>query len=360
MYKKFVSIGVLFVMVLSVTACSCNIDIPTQLDRELLEYKTSERTEIEAYAESKGKDNYTAENWAVIEGILALAKSAIDVAADKAAVGAAVAAAEQAVDAVQTKQQAAQQLAGYKAIAKTTLELYAESKGEKNYSDINWAVIYAIVAEGTTAINAAAEKDGVDAARKAAEQAIDTVEEIPFPTSLEEYSDKFFDKYTLILLPIAFFSDTEYLYLKLTTVFVGNDKFNYPREYGKLNYLVETTITDDTDKGVLGELWSLYAIIIPNEIFSEYDIVRPGMDYDGLYGIRGFSTNYRENGELIERSRDIQWLKDAEENSVKHQKGLFLDGRWSNGIDEIMSPNKPIVVTSVKELNALMDYFSSK
>jgi len=355
MYKKFVSIGVLFVMVLSVTACSCNIDIPTQLDRELLEHKASEKTELEAYAESKGKDNYTAENWAVIEGILALAKSAIDAAADKAAVDKAVKAAEATIDAVMSE------IANYKMAMKTMLEIYVEIKGEDNYYTAeNWAAIGGLVNGAKAMIDAAADKAGVVSALKAAKQAIDAVEEeIPFPSSLEGFNDKFFKKYTLILLPFNGDSDTDYYYLELTSVFVENVSPYSPRENGKLNFLIERTITeDDTGRGGPGRTDYLFAAIISNELFSEYGIVEGIKDpvenyYGGTYGVRNFSTNYWNHGELTERPRSPSaLLTAAEENRVPHQAGLFLDGRWLSKIDVY---RKPIAVTSVEELNNLMD-----
>jgi len=308
MFKKITCIGVLLVMVLSVTACSCNIDIPTQLDRELLEYKTSERTELEAYAESKGKDNYTAENWAVIEGILALAKSAIDAAADKAAVDAAVKGAQAAMDGIELK------LAEYKTVAKTTLELYAKNKGEKNYkgtknySDINWAAICAIVADGKTAVDAAAEKGGVDAAVAATKTMIDAVEEIPPLSSLTrigQFNDEFFAKYTLILVPVWSPIYFHYWAVEVYTVFA---------EEGKLNFIIEVT---EMGTNAAASYHAL-AVIIPNEVFGGYEIGRS----------QGFLRYDWWNNPTTKNDRE--WLKEIDEKSVKHKAGfLFGEKFWS-------------------------------
>ena len=68
-------------------------------------------------------------------------------------------------------------LAAYKTTAEETLQTYAENKERDNYRDDNWAEIEQLVTNGKAAVNAAADKDGVDAARKAAEEAIDLVEQ---------------------------------------------------------------------------------------------------------------------------------------------------------------------------------------
>jgi len=96
MYKKIVSIGVLFVMVLSLTACQ---------GVELAAYKNTAKTGLEAYAESKGEGNYTADNWAAIGGLVADGKDEIDAAANKPAVDTAVENAEQAIEDVPQKEE---------------------------------------------------------------------------------------------------------------------------------------------------------------------------------------------------------------------------------------------------------------
>ena len=67
------------------------------------------------------------------------------------------------------------ELARHKADAKSALEVYAEEKGEDNYTVENWTEIGEFVTQGKTAIDAAKNETDVDAAADAAKQAIDMV-----------------------------------------------------------------------------------------------------------------------------------------------------------------------------------------
>ena len=137
--------------------------------------KTETLTALEAYAESKGEANYTAENWTAIQDAVTAGKTAIDKAADIAAVDVAFAEAKTAIDAIET---VADSLEAYKTTQKAALEAYAESKGEANYTAENWTAIQSAVTAGKTAIAAAANETAVDAAYNAAAANIDAVKTI--------------------------------------------------------------------------------------------------------------------------------------------------------------------------------------
>ena len=137
--------------------------------------KTETLAALEAYAESKGEANYTAENWTAIQSAVTAGKKAIDKAADIAAVDAAFAEAKTAIDAIET---VADSLEAYKTTQKAALEAYAESKGEANYTAENWTAIQSAVTAGKEAIAAAANETAVDAAYNAAAANIDAVKTI--------------------------------------------------------------------------------------------------------------------------------------------------------------------------------------
>jgi|GEM_PF-2825331 len=64
----------------------------------------------------------------------------------------------------------------YQANAITTLEAYAESKGVRNYTPENWALLQSHVTTGVNNINAATDKAGVRTALAIAKQAVGEVE----------------------------------------------------------------------------------------------------------------------------------------------------------------------------------------
>jgi len=103
MFKKIVcNVALIIALLLAVFMfSSCVVpEAPDVPDNGLAEYKAAAQAELEAYAESKGEGNYTAENWAAIEGFVADVKAAVDAAADRAGVDVAVAAAKEEIDAV--------------------------------------------------------------------------------------------------------------------------------------------------------------------------------------------------------------------------------------------------------------------
>ena len=160
-------------------AAKTEIDKVKTAEQEAADALANKKTEtlaaLEAYAESKGEANYTAENWTAIQNAVTAGKSAIDKAADIAAVDVAFAEAKTAIDAIET---VADSLEAYKTTQKAALEAYAESKGEANYTAENWTVIQSAVTAGKTAIAAAANETAVDAAYNAAAANIDAVKTI--------------------------------------------------------------------------------------------------------------------------------------------------------------------------------------
>ena len=160
-------------------AAKAEIDKVKTAEQEAADALANKKTEtlaaLEAYAESKGEANYTAENWTAIQSAVTAGKTAIDKAADIAAVDAAFAEAKTAIDAIET---VADSLEAYKTTQKAALEVYAESKGEANYTAENWTAIQSAVTAGKEAIAAAANETAVDAAYNAAAANIDAVKTI--------------------------------------------------------------------------------------------------------------------------------------------------------------------------------------
>ena len=160
-------------------AAKTEIDKVKTAEQEAADALANKKTEtlaaLEAYAESKGEANYTAENWTAIQSAVTAGKTAIDKAADIAAVDVAFAEAKTAIDAIET---VADSLEAYKTTQKAALEAYAESKGEANYTAENWTAIQSAVTAGKTAIAAAANETAVDAAYNAAVTNIDAVKTI--------------------------------------------------------------------------------------------------------------------------------------------------------------------------------------
>jgi len=98
MYKKIICLGVLLAVVFSLFACITP-------NNELAAYKAEAKTGLDAYAESKGQENYTVENWAVINELVAESKTTIDTTRNKAAVDAAVEMAKNAIDTISQKEE---------------------------------------------------------------------------------------------------------------------------------------------------------------------------------------------------------------------------------------------------------------
>ena len=143
------------------------------IDNSLTEYKTAKKAEIEQYALDKGESNYSAQNWALIEGYVSAAKTAIDAAEDKAAVDSAVSSAKASIDEVITSaEEAAEALNAKKTEAKSALDKYVS---EEDYYSEEWAEITALIASGKEAIDAAGSITAVDTALTAAKTEIDKI-----------------------------------------------------------------------------------------------------------------------------------------------------------------------------------------
>ena len=143
------------------------------VDNSFSEYKTAKKAEVEQYALDKGESNYSEENWALIEGYVSAAKTAIDAAEDKAAVDSAVSSAKASIDEVITSaEEDAAALNAKKTEAKSALDKYVS---EEDYYSEEWAEITALIASGKEAIDAAGSITAVDTALTAAKTEIDKI-----------------------------------------------------------------------------------------------------------------------------------------------------------------------------------------
>lgn len=150
--------------------------------------KTATKNALDAYAKAEDyRDVQKADLAAAIEA----GKAAIDAAADKAGVEAALANAKAVIDQIPTDAElttaeelaAAASLAEAKTIAKTALDSYASAD---NYRNAEKALLAAAIADGKTAIDAAIDKAGVEAALAGAKAAIDEIPTDAELTAAEE------------------------------------------------------------------------------------------------------------------------------------------------------------------------------
>ena len=114
-------------------------------------YKTTQKAALEAYAESKGEANYTAENWTAIQSAVTAGKTAIAAAANETAVDAAYNTAAANIDAVKT---IAQQLADKKAEVAQSLKAAYDGIDLTLYRETEKNAITAKYEEYKAAINA--------------------------------------------------------------------------------------------------------------------------------------------------------------------------------------------------------------
>jgi len=82
MFKKFITLGVLLIMVFSGAGCISGSGFS--------EYKNSAKEKLEIFAADKGQEFYSAENWTAVMSFVAEGKVAIDAAKDKAGVDSAL------------------------------------------------------------------------------------------------------------------------------------------------------------------------------------------------------------------------------------------------------------------------------
>ena len=95
MKKKLINLMVILVMMLCfyvLTGCD-SISIS--------DYKATKITELQAYADAKGVDNYTAENWLILQQAVTDGKTAVEVATNKAGVDAAFKSSKDKINRVQ-------------------------------------------------------------------------------------------------------------------------------------------------------------------------------------------------------------------------------------------------------------------
>jgi len=100
---KLVCITAILLLAFGLFACTTS-DVS---DNSLAEYKTTAKTALETYANGKGQDNYSVDNWAVIGKIAAAGKTAMDVSANKDGVESVIAVTKQAIDTVPKKEDSA-------------------------------------------------------------------------------------------------------------------------------------------------------------------------------------------------------------------------------------------------------------
>ena len=136
-------------------AAKAEIDKVKTAEQEAADALANKKTEtlaaLEAYAESKGEANYTAENWTAIQDAVTAGKTAIAAAANETAVDAAYNAAAANIDAVKT---IAQQLADKKAEVTQSLKAAYDGIDLTLYRETEKNAITAKYEEYKAAVNA--------------------------------------------------------------------------------------------------------------------------------------------------------------------------------------------------------------
>lgn len=94
MIKKIICFGVVLAMMFSLMGCNQG--------KKLEEYKATAKTTIETYAESKGEDNYSMNNWIIITVLVKQSKAEIDTANEKVEIDKAIKAGKERIDNVLT------------------------------------------------------------------------------------------------------------------------------------------------------------------------------------------------------------------------------------------------------------------
>lgn len=116
----------------------------------------------------------------------------------------------------------------YRADAKTTIETYAQEKGQTNYLADAWATIQSIVADGKAAVESAESKTNIDIAVTAAKTDIDEVsrEEMAL---IEQAKQSYVDTFLKVEYPDATIADLTFRNLGVygeSVVGVINDKYH--------------------------------------------------------------------------------------------------------------------------------------
>ncbi len=233
-------------------------------------------------------------------------------------------------------------LAAYKTTAKTAIQNHADAKTQvNNYSADGLAEIAEIVTNGKAEITMASDKSAVDTVKEDAIQAINDVpqkeETLIFPSVLEdfnldEFTEAFFENYTLILVPFEW----HYLLygnLDFYTVFVDN---------GKLNFLIEVTCPHGGGDEAID--MRMFAVVVPKTIFNNYELgeskIFEAYDFSGA--------------EPAENNRN--WLSEIEEKSIEHRVSYVFRGLSFGDYGQLKKPIGDI--TAISSTQSLQEYFT--
>lgn len=137
MKKKLINLMVILVMMLCfyvLTGCD---------SINLSDYKATKITELQAYADAKGVNNYKAENWLILQQAVTEGKQAVESATTKPHVDTAVETAKTAIDAVEEGEM--RDFVMTISVNKTTLaqgENFRVNVGLKNNSEKDFEIIF--------------------------------------------------------------------------------------------------------------------------------------------------------------------------------------------------------------------------
>jgi len=177
--KKSIAIMLTGIMILGSLFIFTACDAIRQ--NELNTHRLAARTSLEAYAEGRGRENFTSEYWLVLQNYVADGKAAIAAATDKTAVDTAVTEAKNNINTVPTA------LDEYKNLAFAKLEAFVLSRGEHNFTKENWAKIAEYILDGKAAIDAADDKEAVDTALTVTKDNISAVQFIVVSHNTPQY-----------------------------------------------------------------------------------------------------------------------------------------------------------------------------
>ncbi|MCR4911105.1 MAG: hypothetical protein K5925_01075, partial [Bacilli bacterium] len=118
--------------------------------------KVAAKAELDAYKEA----DYSATNWATVQGYVSAGKTAIDEQTTVELVNSKLAEVKAQIAGVKTKAQ--EELDAYKELAKEDLRDFCDDENEEYYSTENWALIQGYITDGLAAIDAANSEDEVD------------------------------------------------------------------------------------------------------------------------------------------------------------------------------------------------------
>ena len=161
---------------------------------------------------------------------------------------------------------------------------------------------------------------------------------------LEEFTEAFFERNTLILVPFEWPGKLRE-YLDFYTVFIEN---------GKMNVLFEVTHPTGLLDGAVDV--RLFVIVIPNEIFGKYDIGEMI-----VFETYDFSV-VDKFGNPIEKNPH-EWLNEIQEKSIVHRVGLFYSSYLGHETNVIHGLNVRHVlqlenkITVVDSVESLQEYF---